>query len=409
MEAGTREPGVRGTLRMPESHCAAPGAIGQNVQSPRARLRTNLCGHQELVRPAVPPCKRPSKYSARSLLLAAAALPLAGCNTLLLNAPGDVAAQQGDLIVLATLLMLIIILPVLVLTLLFAWRYRASNKQATYTPDWNHSIQLELAIWAAPLLIIIALGAITWVSTHTLDPYRPLQRIDADRPMPDAAEPLVIEVVALDWKWLFLYPDQDIAMVNEVAIPVDREVQFKITGSTVMNSFYIPALAGMIYAMPGMQTQLHAIMNKPGTYTGFSANYSGAGFSGMRFKLHGISDVEFEQWVDKARASASTLSREAFLELEKPSQNEAPRAFSSVSPGLYQAILNRCVDASKLCMDQMMAIDARGGLGIRDNGTATLVERRNGDVRGGRFVSSEMCRADDPPVLAQLTPPVPSS
>lgn len=356
----------------------------------------------------------PANRSIRSLLLAAAALPLAGCNTLLLNAPGDIAAQQGDLIVVSTLLMLLIILPVIALTLFFAWRYRASNQEATYAPDWDHSTQLELAIWAAPLLIIIALGAITWVSTHTLDPYRPVERIAEGRPLPADVEPLVIEVVALDWKWLFLYPEQDIAMVNEVAVPVDRPVQFKITGSTVMNSFYIPALAGQIYAMPGMQTQLHAVMNAPGVYEGFSANYSGAGFSGMRFKLRGLDEAGFQQWLTRARDSASPLSREAYLQLEKPSEKVAPAAFSSVAPGLYQAILNRCVDTRKLCMDQMMAIDASGGQGMRDNGTASLVERRQGDLRGGRFVSAAMCGSDDPggnasDPLALIAPTAPKS
>ncbi len=352
--------------------------------------------------------------SIRCLLTLAAVLPLAGCKTLLLNAPGDVAAQQGDLIVVSTLLMLLIIVPVIALTLLFAWRYRASNKQATYTPDWDHSTQLELAIWAAPLLIIIALGAITWVSTHTLDPYRPVERIAPGRPIAAGTKPLVIEVVALDWKWLFLYPEQDIAMVNEAAIPVDRPVQFKITGSTVMNSFYIPALAGQIYAMPGMQTQLHAVMAQPGVYEGFSANYSGAGFSGMRFKLHGLSEAGFGQWIAKAKNSAVPLSRDTYLQLEKPSQRDAPRAFASVAPGLYRAILNRCVDTDKMCMDQMMAIDASGGQGLKGNGTQTLAARRNGDVRGGRFVSAAMCRADDPlpkdsPVTAAAISPSPKS
>ncbi len=396
---------------MQESHPRPSAAIGQNVQSLAREAGATLpdCRNRP-VATAVSLLAAPLKKSMRCLSVAGAMLPLAGCNTLLLNPPGDVAAQQGNLIVVSTLLMLLIILPVIALTLFFAWRYRASNKEATYAPDWDHSTQLELAIWAAPLLIIIALGAITWVSTHTLDPYRPVERIAAGRPLPANVKPLVIEVVALDWKWLFLYPEQDIAMVNELAVPVDRPVQFKITGSTVMNSFYIPALAGQIYAMPGMQTQLHAVMNAPGVYDGFSANYSGAGFSGMRFKLHGLGDAGFEQWVAKARASKSALSREAYLELEKPSEKVAPVAFASVAPGLYEAVLNRCVDTEKMCMDQMMAIDANGGQGVRDNGTEALAERRRGDVRGGRFVSAEMCRIDEPaPVVASSASPVPRS
>lgn len=294
------------------------------------------------------------------LALAGISLPLAGCDTLLLNAPGDVAAQQGDLIVIATWLMLLIIVPVIVVTLLFAWRYRASNRAATYKPDWDHSTQLELLIWAAPLLIIIALGAITWINTHTLDPYRPLERIAANQPVPADTQPLVIEVVAMDWKWLFLYPEQNIAVVNELAAPVNRPIQFKITASSVMNSFYIPALAGQIYAMAGMETQLHAVMNQPGDYAGFSANYSGAGFSGMRFRFHGMSDADFERWVRKVRAGGAALGRSEYLELERPSEREPVRYYASVASGLYTAILNRCVDTTQMCMDQMMAIDARG-------------------------------------------------
>ncbi|MDB6061430.1 MAG: cyoA [Verrucomicrobiaceae bacterium] len=287
-------------------------------------------------------------------------LPLAGCNPILLNAPGDVAAQQGKLIVDSTFLMLLIIVPVIALTLLFAWRYRASNREAIYKPDWDHSTQLELIIWAAPLVIIIALGAMTWISTHTLDPYRPLDRIAANKPVPEGVKPLVIEVVALDWKWLFLYPEQNIATINEIAAPVDRPIQFKITASTVMNSFYIPALAGQIYAMPGMETQLHAVMNTAGDYEGFSANYSGAGFSGMRFRFHGLSDADFDAWVAKSRADGNTLSRADYLQLEQPSSNEAVKHYASVAPDLYKAILNRCVDTSKMCMNEMMAIDAGG-------------------------------------------------
>ena len=197
----------------------------------------------------------------RGLLLVCAALALSGCDLLLLNPPGDIAWQQGRLIVQSTYLMLLIIVPVIILTLLFAWRYRASNRDATYKPEWDHSTQLELVIWSAPLMIIIALGAITWISTHTLDPYRPLDRIAEGKPVAEGVKPLEIEVVALDWKWLFLYPEQGIATLNEVAAPVDRPIKFKITAEHVMNSFYIPALAGQIYAMPGMQTILHAVMN----------------------------------------------------------------------------------------------------------------------------------------------------
>jgi cytochrome o ubiquinol oxidase subunit 2 len=279
----------------------------------------------------------------RGLPLLPAAL-LAGCNTVLLHPSGAVAAQQGHLIVVSTFLMLLIVVPVIALTVFFAWRYRQSNTTATYAPDWDHSTQLELVIWAAPLLIIIALGALTWISSHTLDPFRELRRVDANRAVPVGMKPLTIEVVALDWKWLFIYPEQGIALVNEVAAPVDVPINFRITASSVMNSFFVPALAGQIYAMPGMQTQLNAVINKPGEYEGFSANYSGAGFSGMRFKFRGQTSAEFAQWVQEVKsAGGPELGNENYLQLAKPSEREPVRRYPAVAAGLYEAILNQCV------------------------------------------------------------------
>jgi cytochrome o ubiquinol oxidase subunit 2 len=287
------------------------------------------------------------------LLLCGGAL-LAGCDMVVLRPSGYVAAQQGQLVVLSTLLMLLIIVPVIVLTLVFAWRYRESNTAALYTPDWDHSIQLELVIWAAPLLIIIALGALTWIGTHTLDPYRPLTRIDSSRPLSFEAEPLNIEVVALDWKWLFIYPDHGIAVVNELAAPVDIPIRFKITASSVMNSFFIPALAGQIYAMPSMETTLYAVINQPGEFEGFSANYSGAGFSDMRFKFRGVNAGEFDRWLQKAKASKDELTRDAYLQLEKPSEREPVRRYAAVAPDLFDLVVNRCVDRKKPCVRHMM-------------------------------------------------------
>ncbi len=263
---------------------------------------------------------------------------LAGCNTVLLHPSGVVAAQQGHLIVVSTVLMLLIVVPVIALTVIFAWRYRQSNNAATYTPDWDHSTQLELVIWAAPLLIIIALGALTWISSHTLDPYRPLRRIDAARTVPAGVKPLTIEVVALDWKWLFIYPEQGIAVVNEAAAPVDVPINFRITASSVMNSFFV-----QIYAMPGMQTQLNAVINREGDYDGFSANYSGAGFSGMRFKFRGLGAADFDQWVQSAKSAGRQLDNQGYLQLQKPSEREPVRRYSLVAAGLYDSILSQCV------------------------------------------------------------------
>jgi cytochrome o ubiquinol oxidase subunit 2 len=301
-----------------------------------------------------------------------------------LRPSGYVASQQGQLVVISTLLMLIIIVPVIALTLVFAWHYRASNKAATYTPEWDHSVQLELIIWAAPLLIIIALGALTWIGTHTLDPYRALTRIDAERPLSIESEPLRIEVVALDWKWLFIYPDHGVAVVNELAIPVDIPVHFTITSSSVMNAFYVPAMAGMIYAMPSMATTLHAVINRPGEYEGFSANFSGEGFSHMRFKLLGVKAGEFDSWLQKARAAKDGLSREAYLDLEKPSQRVPVIRYNRVATDLFDLIVNRCVEAGSTCMRHMQMGGRRGP--TRTAGRATIAL----DL----LTEAAVCRAD---------------
>jgi cytochrome o ubiquinol oxidase subunit 2 len=280
-----------------------------------------------------------------------------------MNPSGDIAVQQRDLIITSTVLMLLIIVPVIALTFLFAWKYRESAKAEDYDPEWHHSTRLEMVIWSAPVAIILLLGTVTWISTHRLDPYRPLQRIDETRQIPAGLKPITVEVVAMDWKWLFIYPDLGIGSVNEFAAPVDVPINFKITGTSAMNSFFVPALAGQIYAMAGMQTKLHAVINKEGIYDGFSANYSGAGFSHMRFKFHGLSKEGFDQWVANVRGSGTGFGRQEYLAFEKPSEREPVRHFASVDPELFDAILNRCVEPSKLCMRDMMHIDANGGGG----------------------------------------------
>lgn len=305
------------------------------------------------------------KNRLRILTLLPLCLALAACDTVVLNPSGDVAAQQRDLLLMSTWLMLLIIIPVMALIVIFAWRYRHNNRDAPYEPDWHHSMRLELIIWSAPLLIVICLGALTWLGTHLLDPYRPLDRLAPGQAVPEDAKALQVEVVALDWKWLFIYPEQGIATVNELAVPVNQPVALKITASSVMNSLYIPHFAGMIYAMPGMQTKLHGVLNKTGESEGFSSNYSGAGFSGMRFKVHSLQQGEFERWVANARSSQETLTRDLYLkQLAKPSEREPVRHFSGVDAQLFSAILGMCVEPGKMCMHDMMAIDERGGLGL---------------------------------------------
>jgi cytochrome o ubiquinol oxidase subunit 2 len=290
---------------------------------------------------------------------------LGGCNAIVLNPAGDVAVQQRDLVIISTVLMLLIIVPVMALTAWFAWHFRASNTKAQYEPNWSHSTHLELIIWSAPLLIIICLGAVTWMGTHMLDPYRPITRTGPGQVVAADAKRLKVQVVALDWKWLFIYPEQGIATVNELAAPVGRPLDFDISASSVMNAFYVPALAGMIYAMPGMQTQLHAVINKPGTFKGFSANYSGDGFSKMTFNFLAMDDAGFDKWVSDAKAAAGgNLGRTEYLDLERPSEAVPVKKYATVDPQLFHLILNMCVQPGKMCIHEMAAIDAKGGLGL---------------------------------------------
>ena len=299
----------------------------------------------------------------RVLVLLPLLLVLGGCGAAIISPGGDVAVQQRNLIYASTALMLLIIVPVIAATLVFAWRYRAANTAAKYDPDWHHSTQLEVLIWTAPLLIIIALGALTWISTHVLDPFRPLGRIDASRPITRETHPLVVQVVALDWKWLFFYPEQGIATVNELAIPQDQPVNFKITSATVMTSFFIPALSGQVYAMAGMETQLHAVMNKPGEFNGFASHYNGPGFSHMNFKVHSLGPNDFNEWVEKVRQQGTGLDRASYNNLAKPSEEEPVHYYGWAERGLFDDILNLCTQPGKMCQSEMMMIDAHGGGG----------------------------------------------
>ena len=301
-----------------------------------------------------------------------------------LNPSGDVARQQGDLILWSTGLMLLIIVPVMVLIVLFAWRYRASNKDAEYKPDWDHSIMLELVIWSAPLLIIIALGALTWTSTHLLDPYRPLSRISADQPIKPNTKPLQVQVVSLDWKWLFIYPEQGVATVNELVVPVGREVEFRLTSSSVMNAFYVPAMAGMIYTMAGMETKLHAVLNKPGQFQGMSSNYSGAGFSQMRFITHSVDDAGFARWVSETKTSKTPLDAATYLKLEKPSEKVPPMHFGSIEKGLFDRIVQMCPDPKRPC-------DSHMGHGMSHGGQPGVNNRaaQPGEPEGALFKENE--------------------
>ena len=305
--------------------------------------------------------RAPSRHARHRLAAIGALLVmLGGCSTVVMNPAGDVARQQADLIVWSVVLMLLVIVPVMALTVFFAWRYR-DGADATYKPEWDHSTQLELVIWAAPLLIIIALGALTWVGTHTLDPYRPLERTAPGRPVTANVRPLEVQVVSLDWKWLFIYPEQGIATVNDLVLPVDRPVRFRLTSSSVMNAFWVPALAGMIYTMPGMETKLHAVFNRTGSFEGMSANYSGAGFSGMKFVTRSVAPAAFDQWVGSVRAQPRRLDAALYLELEKPSEKVAPVGFGTVDPALFGRAVGMCVKPGTVCAMGHQGVPPRRG------------------------------------------------
>ncbi|MDR5749449.1 ubiquinol oxidase subunit II [Caballeronia sp. LZ024] len=256
---------------------------------------------------------------------------LSGCSNLdLLNPKGSVGVAEKDLITTATIAMLIVVIPVIIMTLVFAWRYRASNRNATYAPKWAHSTAIEVVVWTIPTLIILFLGILTWKTTHELDPYKPLE---------SSVKPINVEVVALDWKWLFIYPDLGIATVNQLAFPVGTPVNFRITSDSVMNSFFIPQLGSQIYAMAGMQTRLHLVADHSGDFAGVSANYSGHGYADMKFRALAKTPAQFDEWVAGVKASADRLDMNAYNVVTQPSANQPVRYFSTVDSKLFRNII----------------------------------------------------------------------
>lgn len=271
----------------------------------------------------------PCLFKALPLLLLP--LLLSGCDMALMDPKGAVGSEIKSLIITAFWLMMIVVVPVIVMTFLFAWRYRNTNYKAKYTPNWAHSNVIEAIVWFIPLVIIAFLAVITWQTSHSLNPAKP---IEAD------AEPIEIEVVSLDWKWLFIYPEQGIATVNEVAFPVDTPVHFNVTSGSVMNSFMIPRLGSQIYAMAGMDNDLNLIAQEEGVYFGRSTNYSGSGYSKMTFDAHATSQQAFDEWVEKVRQSENSLVfTESFQQLAEPSIGHPVEYYSEVSPNLYQDII----------------------------------------------------------------------
>jgi len=245
---------------------------------------------------------------------------------------GTIGEQQRNLIVFALALSLVVVIPVYVMLFSFAWRYREGNKKKVkYSPELAGNRAAETVWWLIPTALITILSVVAWNSSHRLDPYRPLA---------SKARPITVQVVALDWKWLFIYPDEGIATVNQIAFPTNVPVNFYLTSGTVMNSFFIPRLGSQIYTMAGMQTQLHLIADKPGTYDGLSANFSGAGFSGMTFKAIATSESGFQDWINKVKQSSDSLDYAGYKALAKPSENNPVAYYGSIQNNLFMDILH---------------------------------------------------------------------
>jgi cytochrome o ubiquinol oxidase subunit 2 len=270
--------------------------------------------------------------TARRMLCLAALSPLGGCSIELFAPKGDIAQQEKTLILVALGLMLLVVIPVIALTLYFGWRYRASNTNAVYAPKWAHSTRIEAVVWAIPCVIVAFLAVLIWRTTHSLDPYKPIA---------SSTPPVRVEVVALNWKWLFIYPDYGVASVNRLAIPVGTPIAFKITAESMMNSFFIPQLGSQVYAMAGMQTQLHLIADSPGTYAGLSAAFSGPGFSDMHFDVAATTRQAFDSWVEQARKSPLALDAKTYRVLEQPSMKNPVTVYARVDPDLFIDVVNK--------------------------------------------------------------------
>jgi cytochrome o ubiquinol oxidase subunit 2 len=280
-------------------------------------------------------------------------MSLGACSEGVLDPQGPVASAERLLLINSTAIMLVVVIPVIVAILAFAWWYRASNIRASRQTTEDFEGRIEFVTWSIPALIVILLSGVIWIGSHQLDPRAPISA---------NAEPLRIDVVALDWKWLFIYPDQRIAAVNELVIPVGKPVQFRLTSATVMNSFFIPQLGSQIYAMAGMATHLNLLADRPGEYPGFSAMFSGDGFSEMRFVAKAVPNADFDAWVKEASGAPQVLDADAYSALAKPSKAVPPATFRSAAPDLFERIIYQTASGSEkvgaaFCLPEQQARD----------------------------------------------------
>ena len=282
---------------------------------------------------------------------------LTGKSISIISNYGYIAKQQNNLFLISLMFIGIIIIPVILITIIFAYKYNKSLKNL-YTPEWDKSIILEVLIWIVPSFIILVLSTVTFTSTKLLDPYNEFNYLDNKKKNSlYKTDPIVIEVISLDWKWLFIYPKYGFASLNEISLPVNKPIKFKLTSSSVMNSFNIPGIIGQIYIMSGMQTVLNCVINYCDTYYGFSSNYSGSGFSGMKFKLHTLNIKNFQKLINRFVLSNRYLSKKEYLNIENPCEIFYNYDYYSTLPNIFNMILNRCVENNSICMNNIMKID----------------------------------------------------
>ncbi|MGY4310726.1 ubiquinol oxidase subunit II [Bradyrhizobium sp. JR3.5] len=269
------------------------------------------------------------------------AATLGGCTDGVLDPKGPIAFAERQILLNALGIMLVIVIPVILATLGVAFWFRASNERARYRPNFTYSGRLELLVWSVPAMTVLLVGGVAWVGSHDLDPGRPIS---------STVKPVNVQVVSLDWKWLFIYPEQGIASVNKLVVPVGTPISFELTSSSVMNSFFVPQLGSQIYTMSGMATRLHLQADHLGTYAGVSAMFSGEGFPDMRFTVDAVTDDGFAQWVRQARETGSALDKQAYADLVKPSKAVVPITYRVVAPDLFSSIVNAglCTQDSSL-------------------------------------------------------------
>jgi cytochrome o ubiquinol oxidase subunit 2 len=275
------------------------------------------------------------KSALRCSVLGLSGLGLTSCSGNVLDPLGPVGRDDATIFINATIIMLAIVIPTILLAFWMAWRYRASNSQAEYLPYWSYSGRIEAVVWSIPILTIMFIGGLIWIGSYKVDPFRPLA---------SKTPPLEVQVVSLDWKWLFIYPDQGIATVNRLVVPASAPVHFSITSASVFNVFFVPRLGSMIYAMPGMVSQLHLQADKPGDMWGTSAQFSGDGFSDMQFQVSAVPQADFQAWVAGVRGAGATLDRAAYAALRRQTQRVQPLTYRAIDPELFHAVATQKIE-----------------------------------------------------------------